>query len=52
MTKPAVLVRAELLDALGQRYGKFPREVEEEDASLLQLVAIASMGMKETDVSS
>lgn len=52
MTKPDVLQRAELLVELGRAFGKLPREIEEEDVGLLQMVAIAAMGMKEPDASS
>jgi hypothetical protein len=43
MGRPAEIMQAELVEALAQRYGRLPREILAEDASLLKHLALASM---------
>lgn len=51
MTKPWPLIEAEIVDALGQRYGTPPSQILKEDAGILRLVALANMGRKDAEES-
>ena len=49
MGRPREIVEAEMIDALAQRYGRLPREIMAEDASLLKFVALATMAPKDEE---
>ena len=44
VTKPFALQRAELIDALCQRYGALPSQVLAEDVEMLMMLALISEG--------
>lgn len=41
---PSELEYALVIDGLAQRYGKLPREIEEEEIGLLRMVRLVQMG--------
>jgi pyruvate/2-oxoglutarate dehydrogenase complex dihydrolipoamide dehydrogenase (E3) component len=43
------LTQAELIDGLCQRYGCLPSQLMEEDAQVLQMVAIVQLGQPEQE---
>ena len=47
--KPLILQNAELIDGLCQRYSVLPSQLVKEDVSLLRLMHIVSLGIKEKD---
>jgi len=47
MGRPWEIVEAEFVDHLAQRYGKLPREIRAEDASLLRDFELATMATKD-----
>lgn len=47
MGRPQEIVMAELVDHLAQRYGKLPREIRAEDASLLKDYWLATVAPKD-----